>query len=220
MRRSRLLVIAPLLGFATCLVFVVSALLGISTIVGGAASQQGCRGTTTVSSPSGSPAALRPIFAAAVSRYGLGSQGAAILAGLTSIESGFGQNMGPSSAGAIGWTQFMPATWAQWGVDATGDGARDPYNATDAIFSSARYLRASGAPRDWRRALFAYNHSTAYVDAVLARARELAGSTPQPVAVEDPPVGPVLVIGDSLEVGTFPLLNARLGASLTGNFDG
>ena len=220
MRRSRLLVIAPLLGFATCLALVVTALLGISAIVGGASSQQGCGGLGAVSPPSGSPPELRPIFVAAASRYRLGSQGAAILAGLTSIESGFGENMGPSSAGAIGWTQFMPATWAQWGVDANGDGKRDPYNAMDAIFSSARYLRASGAPHDWRRALFAYNHSDAYVDAVLARARELAGDTSQPITVADRESGSVLVVGDSLEVGTFPLLNARLGGRLTGDFDG
>ena len=94
-----------------------------------------------------------------------------ILAGITEIESGHGCNMGPSSAGAIGWTQFMPATWRMWGMDASGDGKASPYNSTDAIFSSARYLRASGAPGSYRRALFAYNHATWYVNSVLARAR-------------------------------------------------
>ena len=54
--------------------------------------------------------------------------------------------MGPSSAGAIGWTQFMPSTWRKYGVDADGDGRADPITAADAIFSAANYLRASGAP--------------------------------------------------------------------------
>jgi membrane-bound lytic murein transglycosylase B len=91
-----------------------------------------------------------------------------ILAAITQIESGFGCNMGPSSAGAIGWTQFMPATWKDWGMDASGDGKADPYNSTDAIFSSARYLRASGAPRNYRKAIFAYNHADWYVNQVLS----------------------------------------------------
>ena len=58
-----------------------------------------------------------------------------VLAAINKIESNFGQNMGPSSAGAIGWMQFMPDTWARWGVDANGDGVADPWNAEDAIYS-------------------------------------------------------------------------------------
>src|SRR5918998_1970910 len=73
-----------------------------------------------------------------------------ILAAITEIESGFGCNMGPSSAGALGWAQFMPATWKIWGMDADGNGKASPYNSTDAIFSSARSLRASGAPGNYR----------------------------------------------------------------------
>ena len=49
-----------------------------------------------------------------------------ILAAITEIESGFGCNMGPSSAGALGWTQFMPATWKIWGMDADGNGELGP----------------------------------------------------------------------------------------------
>jgi Ca2+-binding RTX toxin-like protein len=96
---------------------------------------------------------------------------ASVLAAITEIESGHGCNMGPSSAGAIGWTQFMPATWKMWGMDADGDGKASPYNSVDAIFSTARYLRASGAPRSYRKALFAYNHATWYVNKVLARSK-------------------------------------------------
>ncbi len=126
------------------------------------------------------PAELVPIFAAAAQRFELGPRGPAVLAGLTSIESDFGRNQGPSSAGAIGWTQFLPSTWKTFGVDADNDGRRDPANAHDAIHGAANYLRHLGAPADWRRALFGYNHSTAYVNHVLRRATELteAGTAP------------------------------------------
>lgn len=114
--------------------------------------------------------ALAPLFDGAARRYRLGPRGPAILAAIASVESGFGQNMRPSSAGAVGWMQFMPATWSRYGVDANGDGRRDPYTAADAIFGAARYLRASGAPLDWYRALFAYNHADWYVEKVLREA--------------------------------------------------
>ena len=51
-------------------------------------------------------------------------------------------------AGAVGWMQFMPATWIQYGVDALNAGYADPYNPVDAIFAAARYLRAAGAATD------------------------------------------------------------------------
>ena len=110
--------------------------------------------------------ALKPALKAAARAFGLKWR---ILAGIASVESAFGCNMGPSSAGAIGWTQFMPATWRMWGMDADGDHKASPYDSVDAVFSTARYLSASGAPRSYRRALFAYNHSWAYVRTVLAR---------------------------------------------------
>jgi murein DD-endopeptidase MepM/ murein hydrolase activator NlpD len=94
-----------------------------------------------------------------------------VLAAINKIESNFGQNMGPSSAGAVGWMQFMPSTWLRWGVDADGDGIADPWNATDAIFSAARYLAAAGGQSDISRAVFAYNHADWYVREVL----DLAG---------------------------------------------
>jgi Ca2+-binding RTX toxin-like protein len=112
--------------------------------------------------------ALKPTWGAAARAFGLKWQ---VLAAVTQIESGFGCNMGPSSAGAIGWTQFMPATWRRWGMDADGDHKANPYDSVDAIFSTARYLRASGAPHSYRRALFAYNHAGWYVKDVLRRAK-------------------------------------------------
>ena len=79
---------------------------------------------------------------------GSGPQGPAILAGINAIETAFGTNLGPSSAGAVGWMQFMPETWAMYGVDANGDGVADPNNPEDAIFAAARYLSAAGMPAD------------------------------------------------------------------------
>lgn len=90
-----------------------------------------------------------------------------VLAAINSVESAFGRNMGPSSAGAIGWMQFMPSTWTMWGVDADGDGVANPWNPEDAIYSAARYLAAAGAPTNVHRAVFAYNHAGWYVDQVL-----------------------------------------------------
>jgi hypothetical protein len=72
----------------------------------------------------------------------------------------------------------MPATWRIYGTDANDDGKRDPYNPVDAIFAAARYLKAAGADKDVRRAVFAYNHANWYVDSVMLRARLIAGYPP------------------------------------------
>jgi murein DD-endopeptidase MepM/ murein hydrolase activator NlpD len=107
-----------------------------------------------------------------------------ILAAINKIESNFGRNMGPSSAGAVGWMQFMPSTWERWGTDATGDGVADPWNAEDAIFSAARYLAAAGGRDDLYRGVFAYNHAHWYVKDVLDLAR-VYGNGQQLVATLD-----------------------------------
>jgi membrane-bound lytic murein transglycosylase B len=116
------------------------------------------------------PPQLIPIYQSASATYGLGSQGPAVLAGINAVETGFGTNLGPSSAGAEGWMQFMPSTWATYGVDANGDGIADPNNPEDAIFTAARYLSAAGMPADTYGAIFAYNHADWYVSEVLANA--------------------------------------------------
>jgi murein DD-endopeptidase MepM/ murein hydrolase activator NlpD len=90
-----------------------------------------------------------------------------VLAAINKIESNFGQNMGPSSAGALGWMQFMPETWLRWGMDGDGDGLADPWNPEDGVYAAARYLAAAGAHEDISRAIFAYNHAQWYVDDVL-----------------------------------------------------
>ena len=94
-----------------------------------------------------------------------------VLAAINKIESNFGRNMGPSSAGAIGWMQFMPSTWERWGTDATGDGVADPWNPEDAIYSAARYLAAAGGRDDLYRGVYAYNHAHWYVKDVLDLAK-------------------------------------------------
>src|SRR5215210_588834 len=94
-----------------------------------------------------------------------------VLAAINKVESNFGGNMGPSSAGAVGWMQFMPDTWLRWGLDADGDSFADPWNARDAIFAAARYLAAAGGREDLQRAIFAYNHADWYVQEIL----QLAG---------------------------------------------
>jgi cell wall-associated NlpC family hydrolase len=93
-----------------------------------------------------------------------------ILAAIAKVESDFGRNMATSSAGAIGYCQFMPETWDAYATDGNGDGIADPYDFRDCIPAMGRYLVANGAPADLRRAIYAYNHSWAYVEKVLAYA--------------------------------------------------
>jgi membrane-bound lytic murein transglycosylase B len=125
---------------------------------------------TSSCASTGVPPVLIPIYQRAAAHYELGPQGPAVLAGINEIETGFGQNLGPSYAGAVGWMQFMPETWAAYWVDADHDGDRDPNDPEDAIFSAANYLSASGMPEDTYGAIFAYNHADWYVADVLANA--------------------------------------------------
>jgi membrane-bound lytic murein transglycosylase B len=106
-----------------------------------------------------------------------------LLAAVGQVESGHGRNNGPSSAGAIGPMQFMPATFAQFAVDGDHDGATDAWDYDDAIYSAAAYLCASGARGGTtdgvRAALFAYNHAQWYVDLVLAARSAIAARSPE-----------------------------------------
>jgi membrane-bound lytic murein transglycosylase B len=114
------------------------------------------------------PAFLLPIYKAAAVQYGVPWQ---ILAAINEIETDYGTDQAVSSAGAVGWMQFMPSTWLQYGVDALDAGYADPYNPVDAIFAAARYLRAAGAATNLRGAILAYNHSEEYAESVLLRAK-------------------------------------------------
>jgi soluble lytic murein transglycosylase-like protein len=90
-----------------------------------------------------------------------------VLAAVNFVESAFGRLRNTSTSGAQGPMQFIPSTWASYGM---GGNIRDPH---DAILGAANYLHASGAPGDIRRALFSYNPSDHYVNAVLAYAKRI-----------------------------------------------
>jgi len=97
-----------------------------------------------------------------------------VIAAIAKVESNFGSNMATSSAGAIGYGQFLPSSWA-----AFGNGG-DPYDYRDAIPAIARYLCAHGAPHDLRRAVWAYNHLDSYVEMVLTIATRYGLCAPEP----------------------------------------
>src|ERR1035437_778209 len=119
------------------------------------------------------PVFLLPIYKAAAVQYGVPWQ---ILAAINEIETNYGSDLSVSSAGAVGWMQFMPSTWLQYGVDALNAGYADPYNPVDAVFAAARYLRAAGAATDLHAAILAYNHSEESVGWVLLRAKLISSS--------------------------------------------
>ncbi len=121
------------------------------------------------------PQYLIPIYRAAGRRYHVPWQ---LLAAINRMETDYGRDLSVSSAGAIGWMQFEPGTWEEYGVavdrhDKVVRGRGNPYNPRDAIFAAARYLRASGATRNVPRAVFAYNHADWYVTQVLSIAQQI-----------------------------------------------
>jgi hypothetical protein len=126
------------------------------------------------------PPFLLPVYQAAGAQYGIHWE---ILAAINEAETGFGTNLRESSAGAIGWMQFLPSTWHRYGIDADGDGKADPWDPVDAIFAAARYLHDAGAESSLPRAIWAYNHAGWYVDRVIDRARMFAGLPDELVAV-------------------------------------
>jgi hypothetical protein len=93
-----------------------------------------------------------------------------VLSAIGQIESGHGRNVGPSTAGALGPMQFMPATWAFAGVDGDGDGKADIMSPFDAVPAAALYLCRNGAGRGGQalyNAIYSYNHADWYVREVL-----------------------------------------------------
>jgi len=129
----------------------------------------------------GKPTSYLQLFQESAARYCPGLSWT-VLAAIGQIESADGRNMGPSTAGALGPMQFLPTTWAVWGIDGFGDaGTPNIMNPFDAVPSAARLLCAGGAAdgsaggaADLRQAIFDYNHATWYVNEVLALAAEYA----------------------------------------------
>jgi membrane-bound lytic murein transglycosylase B len=110
------------------------------------------------------PARLLRYYREAERRFGVRWN---VLAAVNFVESAFDKLRNNSATGAQGPMQFMPATWRAFGL---GGDIHDPH---DAILGAANYLHANGAPHDIRRALFRYNPSPLYVDAVLRYARQI-----------------------------------------------
>jgi hypothetical protein len=148
-------------------------LIGLALVMGGT---EGCgAGEPVAGLAPAVPRRLVPIYDGAAEKFHLGPKGPAVLAGINYRETDFGADVATSSAGAEGWMAFLPSTFEEWGVDGNGDGVKDIFNAADAIYSAANYLHDSGAPGDWWKAVFAYNHADWYVEEVLADAAKFAG---------------------------------------------
>lgn len=108
----------------------------------------------------------KKLYRQSAKKYGFGKDWH-ILAAVGKVETNHGDNMGPSSAGAMGPMQFMPSTWESSGVDGNGDGVANVMDPRDAIPAAAKYLKTGGAPKDWYAALYSYNHADWYVKKVL-----------------------------------------------------
>jgi cell wall-associated NlpC family hydrolase len=148
----------------------------IAGAVGGITGQEasGCTAQPVASSAAAAiPANYLADFKAAGTRYGIPWT---VLAAIGEVESGFGANDGPSSAGALGPMQFEPSTWALYG---NGGNIMSP---DDAIPAAARLLRANGAPGNLQQAIFAYNHSQAYVQLVLSQAARYSAAGAQAIS--------------------------------------
>jgi len=130
------------------------------------------KATAKITYPQGepSPAEKRAWVEKAAAKYGISAN---LLEAVWQVESGKTWNTSISSyAGASGPCQFMPGTWRGYAEDGNGDGYADINLASDCLFGSAKLLARNGAAAgDINRALFAYNHSMAYVNKV----KQIAG---------------------------------------------
>jgi hypothetical protein len=133
--------------------------------------------TTPVSATSARrPATYVQLFQASAAIYCPGLPWT-VLAAIGQIESADGTNEGPSTAGALGPMQFLPSTWAEWGISTPwAPGPPDVTNPFDAVPSAARYLCAAGGATaaGLPGAIFAYNHANWYVAEVLALGKQYA----------------------------------------------
>ena len=160
-------------------------------------------GASSVSAPSKAALADIPgnylrLYIVAGEKYGLDW---AVIAGIGSIETDHGRLKAPGVTSGqnthgccAGPMQFHngygsgDGTWGDYAVDGNGDGTKNIYDPADAIPTAARYLRASGAPKDWQRAIFAYNRAQWYVDDVQSRARRYRGAAVQAGGITAVPI--------------------------------
>src|SRR3954453_18396551 len=178
-RRTRwaLLIVLTLIGlWWFLLIGVLGALFGLQPLQGG---YEPSRAATAQIPP-----AYLDLYQQAGQRYGLDPW---VLAAIGQIETNHGRSSAPGVHSGVntygccaGPMQFSllgsPSTWDTYGVDGNHDGHTSPYDPEDAIPAAARYLAAAGAPEDYRRAIFAYNHADWYVADVLAQADSYRGT--------------------------------------------
>ncbi|TMK98425.1 MAG: lytic transglycosylase domain-containing protein [Actinobacteria bacterium] len=185
----------------------VAAIGGVSVDQFGLTNASDVRAAPPASAARDIPPDFLRLYAQAAASYGLDW---AVLAAIGKVECDHGRAHDPSctregavnGARAGGPMQFIESTWARYGLDADGDGRANRWDPADAIYAAANYLRASGAPRDYRRAILAYNHSRAYlaeVEALAARYRDAASATPDEVGSEGEGAG---ALGDALAART------------------
>jgi len=158
------------------LLFIGAFIFIVTSVIGGLDSGKtnGFRsGAPTAFAVADIPSQLLPVFLKAQDKYGVSW---AVLAAICKIETEFGSNMKTSSAGAIGFMQFMPSTWESYKQDGNGDGAYDPYNPWDAVYSAANLLKADGFNENPRDAVYCYNHAWWYVDEVMSTAGQYAST--------------------------------------------
>jgi membrane-bound lytic murein transglycosylase B len=114
--------------------------------------------------PPVSVAQLRAAYKAAEKETGIGWE---YLAAVNFVETKMGRIRGTSTAGAKGPMQFLPSTWKIYGKGG------DIENTNDSIAAAARFLKAKGGPANMSKALFRYNNSNNYVQAVTLYAENL-----------------------------------------------
>jgi hypothetical protein len=182
---------AAVLVAVIALVAILSALIGQGTCAGAAADAP-----PSADAERGIPASYLTLYRQAARRHAVPWQ---ILAGIGSIETDHGRSRAPGVHSGInsygccaGPMQFNlrdgpPSTWDRYGVDGDRDGTRDVYDPADAIASAANYLRAllHNAGGNLSQAILGYNHSQAYVNDVLARARAYARLTDSELVAPD-----------------------------------
>ena len=156
--------------------------------------------------PTDIPATILALYQQAAAAHGLPWP---LLAGVGMAETNHGRLTATSSAGAQGLMQFLPATFAAYGVDGDGDGRVEITSDADSIHSAANYLAALGATDGddgVRRSLFGYNRATWYVNDVLAYAQHYATQACATRAGElpDGPDGPCPPSGSAAERGLQP----------------
>ncbi|WP_368485911.1 bifunctional lytic transglycosylase/C40 family peptidase [Priestia megaterium] len=171
-----------------------------------------------------------PIYKAAGEKYNIPWT---LIAAIHRVETNFGQDLNTSSVGAIGHTQFMVKTWIGWsfpggtrlgdasipketlmnpaaiskyggfGVDGDGDGKADPYNVTDAMYSTANYLAANGgASGNYQKAVFAYNHASWYVSRVMGFMNEYTSGSVEAVSIKGGSAKGSEAIEQAIKVGS------------------